>query len=327
MDPNEILVGDVGGTHARFAVAVGTAAGPWRITAKVDLEHSVGTFTESLEAYLARAELSQPPGTAVIAAAGPVVNGSVELTNRCWRVSEQMLKLMGFERALVINDFEALAFAADALQPQDLRTIGPELAGLRDAPVSILGAGTGLGAACRVRAVGGVMALASEAGHAGFAPHDELEVAVWRHLTRVFGRVSLERLLSGPGIANLHSALTAIAGRAESVLTPEHIVQQALAGEPDCCATLTMFCSILGATAGDIALTHGARGGVLIAGGIAPRIASFLAESPFRTRFEDKGRLSSYMRAIPTCLIVNAEATLLGAARAALAHTGWARGR
>lgn len=162
------------------------------------------------------------------------------------------------------------------------------------------------------------MVLATEAGHSSFAPHEELEIAVWRLLTPSFGRVSLERVLSGPGIVNLHCALAVIAGRPQSRLTPERIVQQALAGTPDCFATLTMFCSILGAAAGDIALTHGARGGVLVAGGIAPQIASFLAESPFRARFEDKGRLSEYMRAIPTRLIMNPEATLLGAAHAAV---------
>lgn len=317
--PREILVGDVGGTHARFAVAVGAPTGAWRITAKADLEHSVGTFAESLEAYLARAELSQRPQTAVIAAAGPVLNGSVDLTNRRWRVSEQALKQSGFAHALVINDFAALAFAVDALQPEDLHTIGPELPGVRDAPVSILGAGTGFGVSCRVRVTRDVIALATEAGHSSFAPHDELELAVWRHLTRSFGRASLERILSGPGIVNLHCALAEVAGRPAAPVTAERVVQQALEGEPDCFATLTMFCAILGTAAGDIALTHGARGGVLIAGGIAPQIAPFLAESPFRARFEDKGRLSGYMQAIPTRLIINPAATLLGAARAAAA--------
>jgi glucokinase len=315
---DEILVGDVGGTHARFAVALATGEASWRITSKADLERPFETFRESLVAYLARAELSRLPKTAVIAAAGPVLNGSVALTNRNWRVSKQDLEQAGFPSSLVINDFAALAFAADALQPGDLQTIGPDLPGLPDGPISIVGAGTGFGVSCRVRNAGRVIALATEAGHGGFAPNEEREVAVWRLLTRWFGRASLERVLSGPGIVNLHRALDEIAGRPASALSAERIVQQALQGEANCFATLTMFCSIYGAAAGDIALTQGARGGVLLAGGIAPRIARILSHGPFRARFEDKGRLAPYMRAIPTRLIVNPEATLLGAARAAL---------
>jgi glucokinase len=313
-----IIVGDVGGTHARFAIAAASGAASWRITAKADLEQPFATFADSLAAYLARVGLSPPPQTAVIAAAGPVLDGAVVLTNRRWRVSEQDLRQAGFANPRVINDFAALAFAADALQPQDLLTIGPELPGLRAGTVSIVGAGTGFGVSCLVRGAERLVALATEAGHGGFAPSQELEVPVWRLLTRWFGRASLERILSGPGIVNLHRALGEIAGRAPSALSPEHIVQRALQGEADCHQTLTMFCSILGAAAGDIALTHGARGGVLLGGGIAPQIARFLAESPFRTRFESKGRLTPYLRAIPTRLIVNPDATLLGAARAAL---------
>lgn len=314
--PGEILVGDVGGTHARLAVAVATGGPSWRITAKADLECSFETFDEALASYLARAELRRPPRTAVIAAAGPVLNGSVTLTNRSWHVSEQDLERAGFQEPLVVNDFEALAFAADALKPQDLRTIGPEIAGVHDGTISIVGAGTGFGVSCCVRSAAHPIALATEAGHVDFAPTDGREVDVWRLLTQWFGRVSLERILSGPGILNLHGALAEIAGRQTSLLSAERIVQGALEGEADCRTTLTMFCSIFGTAAGNIALAHGARGGVLLAGGIAPRIAEFLSASPFRARFDDKGRLAEYMRAIPTRLIVNPDAALLGAVRA-----------
>ncbi len=145
----EILVGDVGGTHARFAVAVAAGEGSWRITAKADLAEPFESFAEAFAAYLDRLGRSHLPETAVIAAAGPVLDGSVVLTNRRWRVCEQDLGRSGFTGALVINDFAALAFATDSLQPGDLLTIGPDLPGFGDGPVSIVGAGTGFGVSCR----------------------------------------------------------------------------------------------------------------------------------------------------------------------------------
>jgi glucokinase len=313
-----VLVGDVGGTHARFAVVDTSGPAPWRIHNKGDLTAQFGRFTEALSEYLKEAGVPSLPTTAVIAVAGPVSAGSVTFTNRAWTISESELRQFGFAEVLLINDFAALALASEVLGAGDLRTIGPALAGVRGAPISIVGAGTGFGVSCLVRAGDRVIPVATEGGHIGFAPSSEREVGVWRVLEERFGRASVERILSGPGIENLHQALQGTHGNPGALLPAAEITARALIGDPACSATLTMFCSILGTVAGDLALAHGARGGVYLAGGIGQQIATFLAASPFRARFESKGRLSHFVKSIPTTLIMNSEAALLGAARAAL---------
>jgi len=159
--------------------------------------------------------------------------------------------------------------------------------------------------------------LATEGGHIGFSPQGTEEIAILEALARRFERVSVERILSGPGLENLSRARDEIASRAARALSAADIVQQASQGDVDSRETLSKFSSIFGAVAGDIALAHGATGGVLIAGGIAGRIESYLTQGSFRERFEAKGRLSSFVKSIPTRLIINSRAALLGAARAA----------
>jgi glucokinase len=187
-------------------------------------------------------------------------------------------------------------------------------------PVSVLGAGTGFGVSCLVRERDRALALTTEGGHIGFAPGDAQQMAILSVLQQKMGRVSVERILSGPGLESLHAASQTIAGGTHESLSAEEISAAALNGDATCRATLLLFCSIYGAVAGDIALAHGARGGVFIGGGIAVKLEQFLCESPFRSHFERKGRLSSYMKAIPTTLILNSDATLLGAARAGVEH-------
>ncbi|MGQ3112294.1 MAG: glucokinase, partial [Brevundimonas sp.] len=164
------------------------------------------------------------------------------------------------------------------------------------------------------------MAMPSEGGHACFPPGDEVEDEILRILRRRYDRVSIERLICGPGLLNMHRALAEIDGRETHIDDPAEITKTALEHpNSPCGATLARFCAILGAVAGDIALTTGARGGVYIAGGIAPRILPFLQASPFRRRFERKGRFQEYMQAIPTRVILHKHAALLGAARVAFA--------
>jgi glucokinase len=316
--PNWVLVGDVGGTHARFAIVDTSGPTPWRIHNKGDLTAQFGRFTEALSEYLRQARVPNLPARAVIAVAGPVSAGSVVFTNRAWTISETELRQFGFAEVQLINDFAALALASDVLGPEALRTIGPALAGVRGAPISIVGAGTGFGVSYLIRAGGQVIPVATEGGHIGFSPTSEPEADVWRVLGERFGRVSVERILSGPGIENLHQALQGMNRNPNAVLPAAEITARALIGDPACSATLTMFCSILGTVAGDMALAHGAQGGVYLAGGIGQQIATFLAASPFRARFESKGRLSNFVKAVPTRLIMNSDAALLGAARAAL---------
>ena len=152
----------------------------------------------------------------------------------------------------------------------------------------------------------------------GFAPGDSQEVAVLQQMMRRFGRVSVERLLSGPGLENIHEALRQIAGRQPSKLScGTGDAAGDLRGDPACVAALSMFCAVYGSVAGDLALAHGSRGGVYIAGGIALKIDAFLRKSAFRSRFESKGRLSPYVQSIPTKIkITSGDAALLGSARA-----------
>ena len=313
-----ILVGDVGGTHARFAVVDVAANTPWRVGQRLDLDEAFPTFAAALRTYMQRMSIVAAPAAAVIAVAGPVVDGKASFTNRHWQISEQQLQAAGFKNALVINDFSALALAVDVLAGADLRRIGPDLPGVRHAPISIVGAGTGFGVSCLAHSANVAVPIATEGGHIGFAPSDEQEVALLQYLSRQFGRVSVERLLSGPGIENIYRALQVLGGRPALDLSAPEITARAVSGDADCKGVLASFCAILGAVAGDIALAHGARGGVYLAGGIAIKIQDVLAQSAFRARFEQKGRLSPYVKAIPTQLIVNDDVALIGAARAGL---------
>ncbi len=313
-----MLVGDVGGTHARFALARISSSEPCQLSERLDLEAPFDSFGRALSEYCTRAGLKPLPNLAAIAVAGPVAAGQVVFTNRNWRISEQDLKHFGFKSALLINDFVALAFAADKFTAADTQILGPALDGPEDAPISIVGAGTGFGVACLARLGTRTVPMATEGGHMAFAPGDAEQIELLRRLAQQYGRVSVERILSGPGLENLYRTLTQMSGRQAASLSAAQIAESASGADPDCRAALAMFCSIFGAVAGDIALAHGARAGVYIAGGIAQKIEPFLAQSEFRVRFESKGRLSAFVKAIPTRLIHNPDAALLGAAWAAL---------
>lgn len=311
-----ILVGDIGGTHARFAILERNDSAP-RLRHWADIPNDLPTFVQALQRYLDGLGRQPVPAVIALAVAGPVLEGNVSLTNRRWRMSESELRSLGFQSACLINDFAALAYAADRLGPSDFRCIGPDIPAAPEGTITILGAGTGFGVSCLAHSHGHLVPLATEGGHIGFAPQGLEEIAILEALARRFGRVSVERILSGPGLENLAQALDEIAGRATRPLSAAQIVEHASRGDGDCRAALSRFCSIFGAVAGDVALAHGARGGVLIAGGIAGRIESCLMQGGFRERFEAKGRLSSFVKSIPTKLIVNPDAALLGAARAA----------
>ena len=319
---NQILVGDVGGTHARFAVVEPSAAGPWRVLNRLDLVEPFASFNDALRGYLERAGVSPVPRTAVIAVAGPVDAGAVRFTNRGWDISEAALRAFGFEQARLINDFVALAFAVDLLDEKHLRPIGPRLNGLENGTITILGAGTGFGVSCLARYGDQMVPLATEGGHVGFSPNNAEELAVLQLMWEQSGRVSVERILSGSGLEHLYRTLEQLAGRTPPALEAAEISAAALRNERGPHAALTMFCSIFGAVAGDLALAHGARGGVYIAGGIAEKIEEFLLQSPFRRSFEDKGRLSTYVAAIPTRLIVMPDLALLGAGRTGQIYFG-----
>jgi glucokinase len=303
------LIADIGGTNARFALL--GAAGPGaphrvKLDAYPDIEAAIAAF-------LAEAAPARPPRAALLAVAGPVEENRVRLTNRGWWVDGAAIAAaLGIPAVRVINDFEALAWALPHLSGPDLLALGGE-APVPGAPMAVLGPGTGLGVACFLPPD---RALPTEAGHTSLAAHDAREAAVIEALRPRFGgHVSAERALSGGGIENLHAALAEIGGVAVPARRAAEITAAALAGTcPVCREALEMFCAILGGVAGDMALAYGARGGVFVAGGIAPRFPEFLAASAFRARFEAKGRFRDWLARVPAALIVRPDAAMVGLA-------------
>jgi glucokinase len=312
------LVGDVGGTNARFALADITGPTPRLFASESFLCADYPGVEEAIQHYLRSGSAQGArPRAAAIAVAGPVTGGAAALTNGAWQVSEAALIDAGFPAARVINDYTALALSVRHLEPQDLGSIGGAATAAADETVVVLGAGTGLGVSAAVRDGRSEAIATTEGGHIAFAPGDDVEIEILRQLTSQFGRVSLERLLSGPGLVNLHWALGRIAGREAEQLTPEAIVIRATAGkDAQCVESLDRFCAIYGAAAGDIALVYGARGGVYLGGGIAANILDWLRQSAFRSRFEAKGRFVGYLEPIATQVILHPYAALLGAAQA-----------
>lgn len=309
------LLGDIGGTNARWAWLPAPSAAPQDIDVR-PCEASV-SVAASAEAYLA-AHGHARPQWACIGVATPVTGDHVQLTNSRWAFSIAGLRReLGLERCLVINDFTALALSLPALAASDLRTIGGGTAAA-GAPLALLGPGTGLG-------VSGLLpdgaqrwsALSGEGGHVTLAPMDDEESAVIGALRRRFDHVSAERVLSGAGLVNLYEALCAVDGRAAAAMTPADVTRAAVAGDDAVCVrAVRLFASFLGNVAGNLALTLGARGGVYVGGGIVPRLAGAFDETLFRRRFEDKGRFAAYLQPVPTWLITARTPALLGAARA-----------
>ena len=315
------LVGDVGGTNARFALADISRECPSISNLRDYPSHAYACVIDIVRDYLLEQKLPSFPDAAAIAVAGPISHGVVQFTNLGWTLSEAELKEMGFAQARLVNDFAALALATRHLQPDALHQIGSAGPGDPEKTMAVIGPGTGFGASALVRNGGVAIAMAAEGGHASFAPSDAVEREVLRVLSQKFAHVSIERILSGPGLCNLHEALNTIEGAREGIgddaNDPAEITRRALAGEQVFARTLMRFCAILGAVAGDFALCYGAQGGVFVAGGIAPAILPALETSEFRRRFEAKGRFESYLRAIPTRVIVHTHAAFLGAAEAA----------
>jgi glucokinase len=317
------LVADIGGTHARFAIAQ-VAGGA--VTLR-DVRSLPGADYPSAEAaaqaYLA--QIGAPAlGGAVAACAGPVVDGSVTFTNVPWTTTERGFgKAIGLAHVHLINDLAAAAWGAPALAPGGLRLIaqeGPLAAPKRVAEslatIAILNAGTGCNASAFVHTASGEALVVGEYGHSSFAAEDAVELEIWRRLQARFGRVSIERVLSGPGLLNLYRALCEIAGTTPQAETPAAVSAAAAAADAVAQQAIARFCAIMGSVAGDVALCYGARGGVYLSGGVAMLLLSESYDTAFRQRFEDKGRMRSYLADIPTRLILDDQLALFGAARA-----------
>ena len=223
------------------------------------------------------------------------------MTNYHWRFSiEEMRERLQLETLVVVNDFTALAMALPRLAASQRRQVGGGAPRERSV-VGLIGAGSGLGVSGLIPAGEGWVALGTEGGHASFAPRDEREIGLLRYALTEFSHVSFERLLSGPGIELIYRGLQHRDGRRLEPLAAPEITRRALAGSDALCAeTLEAFCTMLGTAAANLAVTQGAMGGVFIGGGIVPRLGEYFDRSPFRARFEDKGRFSEYLQAIPT---------------------------
>lgn len=314
MPEPQVLVGDIGGTHARLALVTRGVPERRRTYLCADFPDAL----RAIESYLAEVAPRGKPTRIALAVAGPVIDGCIAFTNNGWRISESELLRAGFEKARLVNDFAALAMAIPHVGPDDLSWLGGPREPRPHGTVAVLGPGTGFGIAALTREGGQNTVVTTEGGHVSFAPTDEIEIEVLRYLSKRFERVSVERLLSGPGLANLHGALGAIAGGQGQLLEPAEITRRARAGDRGCLETVNRFCSILGSVAGDTALSFGAQGGVYITGGVAEKLADFIAASNFRERFEAKGRFVDYQRAIPTWMLASADAAFVGAAYAML---------
>ena len=313
------LVADVGGTNVRFAlVDLDQNAGPGLLAYRKYGSKSFASIEDAARAYLAGQTPNAQPIAAVLAVAGPVNDNAISMTNLGWRFSGRDVgEALDIGSVRLINDYEAIAYSAPSLGNADMRDIGPEkpIQRAERETVAIVGPGTGLGVGGYVRTSKGLVSLVTEGGHIDFAPADDLEIEVLKFLRSRYGHVSAERVLSGPGLSNLHEASSTIEGQARERLEAHEITAQALKDANSFCGqVLARFCAILGSVAGDIALVMGARDGVLLAGGILPAIADFFIASQFRTRFEAKGRFQAHMRDIPTRLIVQDNAGLMGAA-------------
>jgi glucokinase len=304
------LVADVGGTNIRLALVQDGA------TLEKTTSLSCADYPDlasAMRLYLEDAGLSAPPSHAAIAVASPIAGDHVELTNNGWEFSITELQAeLSLTSLSVINDFTALALAVPRLTGEDLLKIGGGAA-VQNAPIAVIGPGTGLGVSGLFPSGDNWIVLASEGGHATLAPCNPREWEVTAELARRFGHVSFERAVSGPGLVNLHTALATLDGAPGGSRTPDQITEAGLHGTDALCVeALDMFCDMLGTAAGNLALTLGSLGGVYIGGGIAPRLGKHLAKSQFRARFEDKGRFRGYMESIPSYIITRDNPALIG---------------
>ena len=319
MDASSRLIGDIGGTNARFALAGTDGVG---YTSERSLRCAdFATVEDCIEEYLVDIGAGSPH-VICLAAAGPVVDGAVRFLNNNWHLQRSSLERRfapGWIR--ILNDFEALAWALPHLADDDCMAVGdttrPDLRG-ESFSVGVVGPGTGFGAAGLVAREGVRTALVTEAGHVGFGPESSLQTEVWQRLSRKHGRVSDERLVSGPGLVDTFTALCAIRGVAAPTLDAAEIFRRCRA-ETDAIAVeaVGLLFEMFGQVAGNFALSVGTWDGLYLAGGIVHKQGDLLARSRFREAFEAKGRHRALMRSIPTVIVRHPQPGLLGASAVA----------
>jgi len=306
------LVADIGGTNARFALVNNTREGLVQVR-QYDVKKYKGLL-ESIEAYFSDIGGIKPQN-GCLAIAAPVSGDDIVLTNSHWRFSlEQTQASLGMERLLAVNDFEAIALSIPTLSKNDVHEVirGESVA---SAPKLVIGPGTGLGVSALIEQAEHSYVLKGEGGHVAFAAMTEKEQAVSGILARKYGRVTAEQILSGPGILYIYNALVEISGAFPEYDSPEQIYNAAM--NKSCQVSrdvMRFFLDALGSFCGDLALAFGAKGGVVLAGGIVPRFLEHIDESSFRQRFKDKGRMTGFVKGIPAHVIINPLVGLVGAA-------------
>lgn len=317
------LAADVGGTHVRVA----------RVQASADPAHPVELLeyrkfrnadypglSAILSAFIADGER---PAHCVVATAGYArEDGTVITANVPWPLSARQIERdLGLEAVYIVNDFEAVAYAAAQVDASGvLQLTGPATA--PRGPTLVVGPGTGLGAALWIPTAHGAVVLATEAGQPTLAVSTELEMAIVRQMQREHAHVSVEHALSGPGLMNLYRAVCAIEGQSAVLTTPDAITAAAVSNQ-DVLArqSLEVFCGLLGSTIGDMALQYGAHGGVYLAGGILPQIREFLLNSTFVTRYLNKGPMREALERIPVKVVEHGQLGVIGAASWYLGRT------
>ncbi len=321
----KLLAADVGGTHARFATFRQTGDRPEKVRQKDWSSEELDGLGDVLRAYLE--EEDPRPERACLALAGPVEDGRVRFPNLGWEVEQdELAEVTGIPSLRLINDFDAVGHGVPLLRGEELATL-QEGETLADAPVTVVGAGTGLGVAYLDRATDPPTVHSSEGGHMDFAPRNEAEQGLARFLVRERGRASWERVLSGRGLADVYRYLVASGDAPERPDVREEmrdadpaevISRHGLAGDDALSVrALEMFVSAYGSFAGNMALAFGARGGVFVAGGIAPRILDAIRGGPFMDAFLDRGRMREYVEGISVTVVLNGDVGLLGAAAVA----------
>lgn len=307
------LIADIGGTNSRFAV--GQAGRFTHVLELRNAEHA--SFQDAARYFLSRLPRGMQISQAALAVASRVSGDVVSLTNCHWSFSIAALRdELAFSELRVINDFEAIAMAVPYLGLEERMVIGPDNLAATHGPIAVVGPGTGLGVAGVIPASDGWIAVATEGGHVTMAAATREEARILDILRERWDHVSAERVLSGPGLENLYTALRVLDGAGSAPLGAAEISAAMLdRNDPYSARAFELFCCMLGTVAGNLALTFGAKGGVYIAGGILPRFKEAFAASGFRARFERKGRLSALLQSVPTYLIVHPQPALSCLAR------------
>lgn len=310
------LAGDIGGTNARFALLPPDSEQLQQVRSLYCRDYPCPE--DAVRAYLDMAKAG-PVTAACFAVAGPVTGNHIQVTNSHWQFDrEELRQQMGWQSLQIINDFTAMALGIPHITRQKMVHVcgGP---GDERQPRLVMGPGTGLGVSGLVPSGNGWTALVTEGGHVDFAAVDDMDIAVMQILKARFGRVSVERILSGQGLLNLYQAHARLKGVAAELETPEAVTAAAMEqGHGLSCLVLNHFCEILGRTAGNAVLTQGSTGGVYLCGGILPRILPFFLESRFREGFTDKGRMGPLLEKVPVYVVTDTHTGLVGAGQALL---------